>query len=133
MSNVQLTPEVEQAPMQVAGLKAAFNILERWGCTKTQQQAILSLPRATYYKYRQAPESAQLSHDHLERISYLLNIHASLGMVFENPENRYGFMKMANHNPYFNGRAPLELISTGSFAALYETFKRIDALRGGQW
>jgi len=133
MANIQVNPDSGPASMSVAGLKAAFNILEQWGCNKTQQQAILSLPRATYYKYRQNPESAQLSHDHLERISYLLNIHASLGMVFENPENRYGFMKMKNHNAYFNGKAPLDIISGGSFASLYETFKRIDALRGGQW
>ena len=41
--------------------------------------------------------------------------------------------RMANHNPYFNGKTPLSLIATGSFGALYEVYKRIDAMRGGQW
>ncbi len=39
-----------------------------------------------------------------------LNIHQALRIVFENPANQYGFMKMKNHNPYFSGRSPLEVI-----------------------
>lgn len=115
------------------GLKAALRILEKWGATPDQVQKILRISRAAYYKYRDIPESASLDSDQLERISYLLNIHAALRTLFENPENVYGFMGMANHNPYFNGRAPLELIATGQLGVLYETFKRVDALRGGLW
>ncbi len=115
------------------GLKAVFNILEKWGCQPEQVQAILQISRPAYYKYRKAPETASLTHDQVERLSYLLNIHASLRILFENPDNVYGFMGMQNDNPFFNGKSPLELISSGSFAALYETFRRIDALRGGLW
>lgn len=117
----------------VGGLKAAFNILDKWGCTADQAQAILRLPKATYYKYRNDPESARLDRDQLTRISYLLNMHQALRIVFENPENVYGFMRKRNHNPYFHGRVPLEVIESGDFATLYETFKRIDTLRNGLW
>lgn len=117
----------------ISGLKAAFNILEKWGCSAEQMQAILRLTKATFYKYRSHPESARLDRDQLARISYLLNIHQALRIVFENPENVYGFMRKRNHNPYFHGRAPLDVIDKGDLAALYETFRRIDALRGGQW
>lgn len=128
----------ERSPAQIRkmganGLKAAFTILEKWGCSTEQMQAILRLPRATFYKYRSHPESARLDKDQLTRISYLLNIHQALRIVFDNPENVYGFMAKRNHNPYFNGRAPLDVIEGGDFAALYETFKRIDSLRGGLW
>lgn len=119
--------------MGIVGLKTALAIMEKWGCSADQQQAILRLPKATYYKYKSVPESARLDKDQLTRISYLLNIHQALRIVFENPENVYGFMRMQNHNPYFHGRAPLHVIESGDFAALYETFKRIDALRGGLW
>lgn len=117
----------------VSGLKAAFNILDKWGCTADQAQAILRLPKATYYKYRNDPESARLDRDQLTRISYLLNMHQALRIVFENPENVYGFMRKRNYNPYFHGRAPLEVIESGDFATLYETFRRIDTLRNGLW
>ncbi len=115
------------------GLNAVFRIFALWGCTPEQVQAILQVSRAAYYKYRENPASAKLTDDQLERISYVLNIHSALRIVFSNPENVYGFMKMRNNNPYFEGKTPLELIATGSFGGLYEVFKRIDALRGGRW
>jgi hypothetical protein len=131
-SKAQKSP-ADARRMSVIGLKAAFNILDKWGCTAEQAQAILRLPRATYYKYRNDPESARLDRDQLTRISYLLNMHQALRIVFENPENVYGFMRKRNHNPYFHGRAPLDVIESGDFAALYETFRRIDTLRSGLW
>lgn len=120
--------------LSTAGLKAAFNILEKWGCKNEQQRAILDIgPKATFYKYKRNPESAKLSQGQLERLSYLINIHAHLRILFENPDNVYGFMSMPNDNPYFNGKTPLEIISSGNFGALYETAKRIDVLRSGVW
>lgn len=127
--HVLVTPK----QMATAGLKAAFGILNKWGCSQEQAMSILRLPKATYYKYLNNPEAARLNDDQVERLSYLVNIHAHLRMLFQNPENQYGFMAMRNDNPFFNGKSPLEVIATGSFAALYETHKRIDALRGSQW
>lgn len=126
-------PQKDPKRMAAAGLKAAYSILDKWGCSAEQGQAILALPRSSFFKYRNAPESASLGRDQLERLSYLVNIHAHLRTIFDNPENVYGFMSMKNDNPFFDGAAPLDIISSGSFASLYETAKRIDALRGGQW
>lgn len=114
-------------------LKAVFNILDRWNCSNEQQRALLQLPRSSYYKLRSNLEGAKLNADQVERISYLLNIHAALRLIFENPENVYGYMGMQNDNPPFNGKAPLELLGTGRFGPLYETFKHVDAMRGGLW
>jgi hypothetical protein len=115
------------------GLKAALNIMEKWGCTTEQKIKILGMKKSAYYKNNVQPEKASLSCDQVERVSYLLNIHAALRIVFDNPENVYGFMSMNNDNPFFNGRSPLDVISTGNHGYLYETFKRIDSLRGGGW
>ncbi|MDX5299457.1 MAG: MbcA/ParS/Xre antitoxin family protein [Gammaproteobacteria bacterium] len=131
--NLSATTPATPRQVATAGLKAAFGILDKWGCSPLQAQKILRISKPAYYKYRTHPEMASLDSDQLDRISYLLNIHAALRTIFDNPENVYGFMGMANDNPYFNGAAPLDLIGTGQFAALYETFKRIDALRGGLW
>ena len=128
-----MNPEINSATSKSAdatAIKAAFTILDRWGASAEQQQSILQLAKATYYKHRSGGEP-KLTGDQLTRISYLLNIHAALRTVFENPDNVYGFMKMENHNPYFNGQTPLALISSGDFGALYEVARRIDALRGG--
>ncbi len=123
-----------RAKQSSIGLKTALKIMEKWGCTGEQQRAILDVgPKTTFHKYKKNPASAKLSNSQLERISYLLNIHSHLRILFDNSNNVYGFMSMANDNPYFNGKSPLELISTGNFGALYETAKRIDALRSGAW
>lgn len=133
MSNAQKLEPVKKDNVSGVGLKTVFTILDRWGCTPEQIQKILQISRPAYYKYRKRPEQANLTHDQIERLSYLVNIHSCLRMIFENPKNVYGFMALKNDNPYFSGRSPLEVISTGQFAALYETFKRIDVLRGGLW
>lgn len=129
----QAAKQADNRQLAAAGLRAVFAILDKWGCSPEQAMAILRLLKATYYKYFRDPASARLNEDQIERLSYLVNIHAHLRLLFENPENQYGFMRMKNHNPFFNGRSPLEVIASGSFAALYETHQRIDALRGGQW
>lgn len=113
------------------GLQVALNILDKWGCTPEQQWHILGVNRSTYYRYRDGIDNPQLSHDQAERISYILNMHAALRMAFDNPENVYGFMSMENNNPFFNGRTPINIISSGDFGALYEVFKRVEALNTG--
>ncbi|MEZ8028537.1 antitoxin Xre-like helix-turn-helix domain-containing protein [Enterovibrio norvegicus] len=119
--------------MSVAGFKAANNILKGWGVEASDAMNIMGLAKSTYHKYKADPEKANLTKDQLERVSYLLNIHSALRIVFDNQENVQGFMNMINNNAYFDGRAPIELIKQGRVADLYEVASRIDALRSGQW
>ena len=90
-------------------------------------------PKTVVSVMSNAQKLATVEKNQIERLSYLVNIHGCLRMIFENPKNVYGFMALKNDNPYFNGKSPLEIISTGQFPALYETFRRIDVLRGGLW
>jgi uncharacterized protein (DUF2384 family) len=115
------------------GLKAVFNILSKWSCSTEEEQAALGMKRSQLFKAKKNPNSVSLSSDQVERISYLLNIHQALRIVFTNPENVYGFMKMPNHSPFFNGRTPIAVISKKGFGGLYETYRRIDSLRAGGW
>ncbi len=119
----------------VAGLRAALNILDKWGASSEQACRVLRISRSTYTRARQRDVewSVSLDADQLQRISMVLNIHAALRVVFDNPENVYGFPAMENRNEFFNGRAPLEIMAQGDMISLYETFRRIDALRGAQW
>jgi len=114
-------------------LKAVLNVFDKWGCSSTEKQAVLGMSSSSFFRNAKNPLNAKLSHDQVERISYVLNIHQALRLVFSNKENIYGFMRMENNNPYFNGNTPLSIIATGAFGALYEVFKRVDVMRGGQW
>ncbi|WP_430520606.1 MbcA/ParS/Xre antitoxin family protein [Aliivibrio sp.] len=125
--------EYDPKDLAMAGFKAADNILSSWGCSVQQSQNILKLSSTSYHKFKANPEKTNLSDDQLERVSYLLNMHQALRIVFSNNENVSGFMSMKNSNDYFAGRTPLEIINSGKFSDLYEVTKRIDALRGGLW
>lgn len=43
-----------------------------------------------------------------EGISCLLNILAGLRLIFENPENVYGYRGISNDNSPFSGKVPLD-------------------------
>lgn len=117
---------------ELVAVRAAMKILDKWGCSAEQQQNILQLSKATFYRYRdKETKKASLSRDQLTRISYLLNMHSALRIVFSNPDNVYGFMAMENNNAFFNGASPLSIIEYGDFGSLYEVAKRVDVLRGG--
>jgi len=119
----------------VIGLRAALRVLDKWKTSSEQACKILRISRSTYTRARQddADWSVALDLDQLQRISFVLNIHAALRTLFDNPDNVYGFPSMANHNEFFNGRSPLDVMAQGDMTSLYETFRRIDALRGAQW
>ncbi|MHC8306276.1 antitoxin Xre-like helix-turn-helix domain-containing protein [Pseudomonas sp. PB3P13] len=119
----------------VAGLRAAVGILEKWSASSDQACRILRISRSTYTRARQRDPDWEvaLDADQMQRISFVLNIHAALRLVFDNPDNVYGFPGMANNNEFFNGRSPLEIMAQGDMVSLYETFRRIDVLRGAQW
>jgi hypothetical protein len=65
----------------------------------------------------------------MQRVGIILDMHAVLRTVFENPKNVYGFAAMANQNEFFCGRTPLEIIAQGDMISLYETSRRIRVLR----
>lgn len=117
------------------GLRAAVAILEKWQATTEQACDILRVSRSTHAraKLRNREWSVSLDSDQMQRVSFILNIHAALRLIFDNPENVYGFAAMANHNEFFNGRSPLEVMAQGDMISLYETYRRIDSLRGAQW
>jgi hypothetical protein len=132
---VALQPSTLTKNQCVTGLRAAVGILEKWRASSEQACRILRISRSTYTRARQQdPDWAvALDADQMQRISFVLNIHAALRLVFDNPENVYGFVSMNNDNEFFNGRSPLEIMAQGDMISLYETFRRIDVLRGAQW
>lgn len=126
---------VEQAPSKMqmgVALRTAISILRKWGARTEQVLAILRISRSTYARARR-DEAVSLDTDQLARTSMVLNSHATLRTVFDNPENVYGFMGMKNDNAYFSGRAPLEVMARGDVISVYETYRRIDALRSALW
>ncbi|MHB8760747.1 MAG: antitoxin Xre-like helix-turn-helix domain-containing protein, partial [Thiobacillus sp.] len=65
--------------LSAAGLRAFFNIARDWGLDTDEQIVLLGAPgRSTFFKWKSAPEAADLKRDTLERLSYLLGIYKAL-------------------------------------------------------
>jgi hypothetical protein len=108
--------------------------MEYWGASQDQMSTVLRVPLSMITRAKGGrSETIKLNTDQLDRVSYVLNMHAALRVIFENPVNVYGFMSMLNGNEFFNGRKPLDVIADGSFDSLYETSRRLDGLRDGGW
>ncbi|WP_018983358.1 antitoxin Xre-like helix-turn-helix domain-containing protein [Salinimonas chungwhensis] len=129
---MQAATQLAQSEAASKSLHVAVNVLSKWQATAEQMASILGVSSASIARAKRK-ENVSLSRDQIERVSYILNIHGALRTVFDNPENVYGFVRKKNHNPFFNGATPFELMVSGSLATLYEVFKRVDALRGAQW
>ena len=125
-------PAAAKKDMALVGLRTALNILAKWKTSTEQAGNILRVSRSTISRAR-TDKAVSLDEDQLKRVALVLNIHSALRMLFDNPANVYGFMQMENHNEFFNGRSPMDVVQGGDMIALYETFRRIDSLRGAQW
>ena len=115
----------------IIGLQTAITILKGWKASRNQIQKILAISRYALDKVNAGNASPKLDGEQVERISMVLNIHAALRTLFENPTNVYGFMARPNDNEFFNGRAPLDVIAEGRLQDLVETHRRIESLSNG--
>lgn len=125
-------PSNSSGAQGTVALNAVNNIFDRWNCTTEEKLTLLGgLKKATFYKYLKSPESTNISHDLLERLSYILNIHASLRILFSDPESTYGWVRKPNNAPFFSGKTALEIMLQGRVIDLWNICSRLDAERGG--
>ncbi|MBA3537910.1 MAG: DUF2384 domain-containing protein [Tatlockia sp.] len=115
-----------------AALKAVLNILEKWDCSVEETQILLGLKRSTLFKYKSIPENASISRDLTERLSYLLNIHAALRILFSNPDSVYGWVRKPNFAPFYNGKSAMDIMLQGRVVDLWAVASRLNAERGGR-
>lgn len=112
--------------------KAVLTIFAKWQCTTEEAQTLLGIKRSTWFKYKSAPETASFSHDLVERISYILNIHAALRILFSNPDSVYQWVRKPNKAPFYNGRSAMEIMLQGRVVDLWAVASRLNAERGGR-
>ncbi|ART83604.1 DUF2384 domain-containing protein [Oceanisphaera profunda] len=131
--NTQILPvQSTQGPDLSKALPVVFKILEQWQCSTAEQLALLGIhSRSTLNKYKSMHGGIRLSPDTLERMSYILNIHKSLRILFTAEDSVYGWVRQPNTHPFFAGRSAMEVMNAGRVADLYEVSKRLSAWRGG--
>ncbi|OYW37433.1 MAG: hypothetical protein B7Z35_10020 [Hydrogenophilales bacterium 12-61-10] len=118
--------------MAAAGLRAFFNIARDWGLNTEAQMVLLGTPgRSTFFKWKSAPETADLKRDTLERLSYLLGIYKALQILLPDATAADAWVKKPNTAPLFGGQSALDRMLGGNVADLMVVRQYLDVQRGG--
>ena len=118
--------------LSAAGLRAFFNIARDWNLSTDEQMVLLGAPgRSTFFKWKSAPEAADLKRDTLERLSYLLGIYKALQVLLPAPSAADAWIKKSNDAPLFAGQSALARMLGGNVADLVAVRQYLDARRGG--
>ncbi|MEW6119551.1 MAG: MbcA/ParS/Xre antitoxin family protein [Pseudomonadota bacterium] len=129
---VKTPPKPSPREISAAGLRAFFAIAHDWGLNTDEQMVLLGAPgRSTFFKWKAAPESADLKRDTLERLSYLLGIYKALQILLPDTAAADAWVKKPNTAPGFGGRSALDRMLGGNVADLVAVRQYLDAQRGG--
>ena len=136
MQRPSLAVKTQSSPssrdLSVAGLRAFFNIARDWGLSTDEQMVLLGAPgRSTFFKWKSAPEAADLKRDTLERLSYLLGIYKALQVLLPATSAADAWIKKPNDVPLFAGQSALSRMLGGNVADLVAVRQYLDARRGG--
>lgn len=128
----QTQPRPGNRALSAAGLRAFFNIARDWALDTDEQLVLLGAPgRSTFFKWKAAPETAELKRDTLERLSYLLGIYKALQILLPAAAAADAWVKKPNSAPLFGGKSALDRMLGGNVADLVAVRQYLDARRGG--
>ncbi len=101
MHNMATAAKAQSKPssrdLSAAGLRTFFNIARDWALSTDEQMVLLGAPgRSTFFKWKSAPESADLKRDTLERLSYLLGIYKALQILLPSTSAADAWVKKPN-------------------------------------
>src|SRR5215471_1865307 len=121
--------ELEIDPSAV--LPAVFRVLDAWGLSNRERAAILGVDsESTMYVWKKKPP-ARLSTEKLERLAHILWIYELLHALFGEGPAADKFLDRPNAAAPFNGRKPIQLLSSGSFAAIHTLYQWLVAQTQG--
>jgi hypothetical protein len=113
-----------------AALTAFFNIAEKWQLTREEEQILLGDPaRSTFFKWLK-DKNGSLTHDILERISYIMGIYKALRILLPDEAAANAWIKKPNHAYPFNGQSALDKMLAGNVVDLADVRRYLDAERG---
>jgi len=116
-----------------AALRTFFNIVSAWNLDAMQAMTLLGFDegnRSTYFKWKRDPESARLTKDKLERLSYIFGIYKALQIVLPKPESADSWIHRPNKALPFGGKSALDRMLSGHVSDLYVVRQYLDAERG---
>lgn len=127
---LDLSDKAERERLSPAALRGFFQLIERWQVRDEDARALLGgISNGPFYELKKKPERT-LDSDKLLRVSLLLGIFKALHILYSE-ELADRWVQLANKNPLFEGRTPLDLMLQGGIPAMQTVRKLLDARRGG--
>ncbi len=127
----QKFPSLESTAVSKSPLRVFFNIASAWKLDSEQAMKLLGLDsRSTYFKWKKKPETAKLTSDKLERLSYIFGIYKALQVLLPKPEAADEWIKRPNTAAPFQGQSVLNRMLSGHVADLYVVRQYLDGQRG---
>jgi len=126
-------PDLDTREAAGAALRTFFNVAKRWELDESQAMTLLGFDeksRSTYFRWKRDPDSARLSRDKLERLSYIFGIYKDLQVLLPDEASADGWIHRPNSAEPFGGKPALERMLSGHVADLYEVRRYLDAERG---
>jgi hypothetical protein len=128
---VDLASREERERLSPSGLKAFFNIMERWKVRDEDARALLGgITNGPYYEMKKSSGGRVLEADRLLRISYLIGIFKALN-VLHGRKLADEWVRLPNTNRIFAGVTPLAYMARGGLPAMQTVRRLLDARRGG--
>ena len=124
-----LRPITETAKTE-AVVKAVVRAVAAWRLTNQEAADLFDVSLATWNRMKSNTFKGRLDQDKVTRASVIIGLFKGLRELFNGPLT-YGWPKMANHGPGFNGRSPVQVMIDGGIPAMTAVRRHIDALRGG--
>ena len=131
-------PDVREPPasrrdLAPTAIRAFASLAAIWKLTGAQQARLLGLEPtqlSTLYKWKSQPKRANLSHDTLDRISYLVGIYKALHLLLPDDAAADAWVHRPNSAPIFGGRSALALMLGGSMRELFLVRSYLASERG---
>jgi hypothetical protein len=122
-------PPVPHHNTIAVGMRAFFNIADKWGLSYDEASALLGQPgKSTYYNWK-GGKVGEVVHglDLGTRISYVLGIFKALQIIYQRPEMADAWVRKPNDA--FGGQSALERMLAGQIVDLAEVRAYLDSIR----
>ena len=111
-------------------VRAVVRAVDSWNLTGREAADLFDVPMATWNRMRAGTFKGKLDRDKMTRASLIIGIFKGLRLLFNGPLT-FGWPKINNTGPLFDGRTPLAMMIDGGIPAMIAVRQHIDALRGG--
>jgi hypothetical protein len=120
----------DRARLSAAAIRAFRALAGQWALNNAEAAALLGVSESTWDRIKRGAWDQPLSQDQLTRASAAIGLYKGLHLLFVD-ETADRWPKLANMNPIFRRKSPVEAMIEGGIPVMLETRLLVDAVRGG--